>query len=62
MGPKFVYQHQNSPSPCIWRGLYLFYFSKAFWLNDLLVLNLKTSTAKVSNWSFIWKPKRLYLC
>ena len=35
---------------------------KRFWLNDLLVLNLKISIAKASNWSFIWKSKRLYLC
>ena len=38
------------------------YLSKAFWLNDLLVLNLKMSTAKVSNCSYIWIPKKLYLC
>ena len=33
----------------IWRDLYLCYLSKAFWLNDLLVLNLKMATAKISN-------------
>ena len=62
MGPKLVYQHQNWLSPCVWRDLYLCYMRKAFWLNDLLVLNLKMSTAKVRNWSLIWKSKRLYLC
>ena len=48
MGPK-LYQNQNWPSSCIWRGLYLCYLSKALWLNDLPVLNLKMSPAKVSN-------------
>ena len=54
MGPKLVYQLQNWPSPYIWRGLYLPYLSKAFWLNDLLVLNLKKSTANESQLEMIW--------
>ena len=56
MGPKLLYQCQNWSNTCIWRDLYLCYLSKDFfWLNNLLMLNLKISIVKVSNCSFIWK-------